>query len=386
VNGAEPRGNGENDGRFVDPALGLLTGEGAQQLVKEEKPGEGAAPAAVWSGLPSPDGRRLDPTYYDRPVLKQPVWIWAIPAYFYVGGAAGASCVLGGAAQAVARQSMGGLVTRARWLGAGGVALGTGLLIADLGRKERFLNMLRVFRPTSPMSVGSWVLTAVGAFIGPAALLSRAAGPLGAVGDVAGYGAALAGLPLSGYTAVLLANTAVPAWQEARRSLPWLFMASAVSSAAALLELLPATEQERIALERFHKIGAVAELAAMAAVETELSRVPRVARPLRQGNAAGALWRGAMTCGVVGLILSMLPSRSRGARLASNLLATAAAVAVRFAVFFLGKASARDPRATFHHQRAGYGGRELTSAPSGDGTQTPAHLDQRGDVMPSVRR
>lgn len=369
----EPQAEGRNDGRFVDPTIAMLEGEGAQQRVREETPGEGAVPAGVWTRPPSADGRRrTDPTYYDRPVLKQPVWIWTIPAYFFVGGAAGASCVLGAAAQSVARRPMSGLVTRARWLGAAGALAGAGLLIADLGRKERFLNMLRVFRPTSPMSIGSWVLAAVGTFVGPAALLSRAAGPLGTLGDAAGYGAALAGLPLTGYTAVLLANTAVPAWQEARRSLPWLFMSSAVSSAAALLELMPATDAERTALERFHKIGALAELAAMAAVETEISRVPRVARPLRQGTTAGALWRGAMACGVAGLVLSALPSRRRGTRLASTLLAAAAALAVRYSVFLLGKASARDPRATFHHQRAGHGGAEITRpVREGDAARTP---------------
>jgi formate-dependent nitrite reductase membrane component NrfD len=373
------------DGRYVDPAIATLEGEGAHQRVKKEQPGEGAVPVGVWTGLPSSDGRRrTDPTYYDRPVLKEPVWIWTIPAYFYVGGAAGASCVLAAAAQTVARQPMGGLVTRARWLGAAGVAAGTGLLIADLGRKERFLNMLRVFRPTSPMSIGSWVLTVTGMFAGPAALLSRAAGPLGVLGDAAGYGAALAALPLSGYTAVLLANTAVPAWQEARRSLPWLFMSSAVSSAAALLELLPATEQEQTALARFHKIGAFAELAAMAAVEAEISRVSRVARPFRNGTLAAALWRGAMACGAAGLILSMLPSRARGTRLASSLLATAAAVAVRFAVFFLGKASARDPRATFHHQRAGYGGTEGMHDAAETHVGTPEHMPDRRSAIPSA--
>ena len=348
--------------RHVDPALGVLEGEAAAQIAPR--------------GTTEPAPRELpisDDTYHGQPVLKPPVWKWPVPVYFYVGGVAGGAAVLGATAQALDGRRLAGLVRRARWTAAAGTAVSAGLLIHDLGRPSRFLLMLRVFRPTSPMSVGSWVLSAVGTFAGPAALVSRAAGPLGTLGDAAGYGAALAGLPLTGYTAVLLANTAVPAWQEARRSLPWLFMSSAVSSAAALLELMPATDAERTALERFHKIGATAELAAMAAVETEISRVPRLARPLRDGTAAGALWRGAMACGVAGLILSMLPSPSRGTRLASSVLAAAAALAVRFSVFLLGKASARDPRATFYHQRAGHGAAELTpSVPEGDTARTAA--------------
>ncbi|HLW48917.1 MAG TPA: NrfD/PsrC family molybdoenzyme membrane anchor subunit [bacterium] len=299
----------------------------------------------------------------------------------------GGSVVRPGRRGAGGRAAADGRPRHARTLARGRGRRGrNGLLIADLGRPERFLNMLRVFRPTSPMSVGSWVLSAMGACVGPATLLSRAAGPLGTAGDVAAYGAALAGPPLSGYTAVLLANTAVPVWQEARRSMPWLFMASAVTSAAALLELLPATEEEHTALERFHKIGSLAELAAMAAVETEISRVPRVARPLREGALAGGLWRGAMVCAAAGLMLSILPARSRRTRLASSLFATASAVTVRFAIFLLGKASARDPRATFHHQRAGHGGAEVTTpAVAGDGRRASARTDARHETLGSGR-
>jgi formate-dependent nitrite reductase membrane component NrfD len=386
---SEPRrsdGNGRRDGRFIDPSIAALEGEAAGQHLEVERPGEGAVPPQVWTAVPSAGGRRQhDLTYYDRPVLKEPVWIWAVPAYFYVGGVAGASSVLGAATQAIARRSMDGLVTRARWLAAAGTVLGTGLLIYDLGRPERFLNMLRVFRPTSPMSVGSWLLAAVGTCAAPAALGSRLEGRLGAGGDAAGYTAALFGLPLTGYTAVLLANTAVPAWQEARRSLPWLFMSSAVTGAAALLELLPATDRERNAVERFHKAGGFAELAAMAAVEAEISRVPRVGRPLRSG-APGALWRGAMLCGALSLVLSLVPSPRRSVRVTSSLLATAASIGIRFAVFMLGKASARDPRATFHHQRAGRGAAELTGPRAAEEDGAASRVRDRREAVRSGSR
>src|SRR5262249_3084194 len=104
-------------------------------------------------------------TYYERPLVKRPVWVWSIPTYFYAGDGAGASLALGGAAQ-VLDGSSSNLVRPSRRLGAVGLTVGTGLLIYDLGRPERFLNMLRVFRPTSPMSVGSWLLAATSSAAG----------------------------------------------------------------------------------------------------------------------------------------------------------------------------------------------------------------------------
>ena len=89
--------------------------------------------------------------------------------------------------------------------------------------------MLRVFRPTSPMSMGAWLLATMAPLAGASALLSRGPKPIRAVGDVAGLGATLVGMPFTGYTAVLIANTAVPVWQSARKALPALFITSSMS-------------------------------------------------------------------------------------------------------------------------------------------------------------
>src|SRR4051812_39565417 len=160
-----------NEGRYIDLSLGSLLGEGSQQLIKTHE----AHPEQdhqVWQQIPAHDGRMgEDPTYYDRPAIKEPVWIWSIPLYFYIGGAGAAAVVLGGAAQALAAGRLQGLIKRCRWLAALGINVGAFLLIYDLGRKERFLNMLRVFRPTSPMSIGSWAIMLAGGFSGLAALL-----------------------------------------------------------------------------------------------------------------------------------------------------------------------------------------------------------------------
>jgi formate-dependent nitrite reductase membrane component NrfD len=344
-------GRGSGDGRHIDPSVGLLAGEGAQQRVGGEPP-DALQAYDVYRRQPGRPERGDDPTYYDRPVLKEPVWIWSVPAYFYVGGAAGASAVLGEVAETFAGRHTEGLVTRCRWIGAAGGAVGTALLVHDLGRPERFLNMLRVFRPTSPMSVGSWVLAAATPCFAASAALPHVGGALGAFGNAVGKLAGLLGLPLAAYTGVLLANTAVPLWQTTRRELPVLFMASAAASAASLLELGDLNSTEQNIVNRFGAVAMAVELAAGVALERRAAAlVERVGRPLKHG-LAGSLWKAstALTAGC--LVMSLLPGRSRPKRIVEGAAGTAAGLALRLAIFHAGKASARDPRATFQLQRA----------------------------------
>ena len=220
------------DGRNIDPRLGTLSGEGAQQRVRElDGPDAGKEPLAT---RPTQSGAAsaTAPSYYGLPLLKAPVWIWSVPLYFYVGGTAGAASLLGATAELVGGPSLQPLGRRCRWVGAAGDVLSAGLLIHDLGRPERFLNMLRVFRPTSPMSLGTWILSGSGALNSLAALLAgQEKGWLGRVGSAAAVGGGLLGMPLAGYTAVLITNTAVPLWQGTHQSLPLLFMASSTVGA-----------------------------------------------------------------------------------------------------------------------------------------------------------
>ena len=158
-----------DDGRNIDPSLGTLSGEGAQQRAMTTKQ-EVALQSQSFPYVPSHQGT-ASPSYYDHAMLKQPTWIWSIPLYFYVGGVAGVSAAFGAAAQLWASDSMRSLVRHTHWTATIGGAISAGLLIHDLGRPERFLNMLRVFRVSSPMSMGSWILSAFSTCVGGAAVL-----------------------------------------------------------------------------------------------------------------------------------------------------------------------------------------------------------------------
>src|SRR5579871_1384093 len=180
--------------------------------------------------------------YYQIPLLKRPPWTWEIPLYFFVGGAAGAAAVIGAIADYTGPDRE--LVRHARWIAAAGSVISPALLISDLGRPERFLAMLRVFKPQSPMSVGVWTL--VGFSTG--AIATAFAGhlrdrygpslPLRVV-ENAGQAASLAfGLPFSNYTGVLIGATAVPVWNRNVGNLPLHFGAPGLGAAVGLLELL----------------------------------------------------------------------------------------------------------------------------------------------------
>ena len=239
-----------------------------------------------------------------------------------------------------------GRLARRAWAvsAAGGVA-SPALLISDLGRPERFLNMLRMVKVTSPMSVGSWVLSAFGSCASVAAahaLLDR----FPRRGPTAQAGAAALGPVLATYTAVLVANTAVPAWHEARRELPFVFAGSVLASAGAAASALTPAVHAATA-RRDAVLGAALQLGAAARMERHLGRL---ALPYRTGGAARhAKAARALTAAGAGLLAA--GGRRRTPAVVGGFAVLAGSALERWAVFAAGRESARDPAYTVGPQR-----------------------------------
>jgi formate-dependent nitrite reductase membrane component NrfD len=328
--------------------LGGLSGEAASDATLARKH-DIALHSQAFPYVPSQQSRS-SPTYYDRPMLKEPVWRWSIPAYFYLGGVTGATATLGAAAQIIAPRSMRSLIIRSRWLAVGGSAISAALLIHDLGRPARFFHMLRVFRITSPMSMGSWILIAFSSAASAAAILPFGPRFLHPLADLFGVVIGVLGLGMAGYTGVLISQTAVPIWRESYRTSPVLFLASGSAAAGSFLDLFSMSPREAKSVERFGIIGKLLQLGAALALEAEACRIQRVGQPLREGFG-GFLWQSAKVLTIASVIVSVMQGNSRRKRVAAGLLGSAASICLRFGIFYAGKASARDPRASFEQQR-----------------------------------
>ena len=283
-------------------------------------------------------------SYYGRPILKAPEWTWEVPWYFFFGGLAGASSVLSVAARIAGKRV---LAARTRAVAAAGAAVSPVLLISDLGRPKRFLHMLRVFKPTSAMSVGSWILAAYcGAANGAMALtvVGRFARLRGLLDAAAG----VLGLPMTTYTAVLVADTSIPVWHEARSHLPFVFAGSAAASAGAVATLLVPPD-EAAAARRMAAGGVLVELAADQAMRRHLGELGEV----YDAGDAGRWHRAARASSVAGAALMMVGGRRRGVvGTVGAACIIGGSVAQRWAVYRAGFASAADPKYVVKPQRA----------------------------------
>lgn len=282
-------------------------------------------------------------SYYGKPILNGPVWKTPdIPGYLFLGGLAGGSSLLGAGAHATGRQA---LASRSKVAALVAVSASGAALVHDLGRPARFLYMLRTFKVTSPMSVGSWLLAAYSAPAGVAAL-SAVTGRAPRTGAAATAGAALLGPAVAAYTAALLADTAVPAWHEAHRELPFVFVGSA-SAAAGGLGLLWADETEEGPARRLATTGWLLDLVGVERMERRLGPV---AEPYETGRA-GRYMKAGKVFAAVGVVAANVGRRSRTARTVAGASLLTGSVCTRFGVFHAGRASADDPSATVVPQR-----------------------------------
>ena len=248
-------------------------------------------------------------TYRDAPLLKPPVWTWEVPVYFFIGGAAGVAAVIAAAAH-FSGAPTGTLARDAKWIAAIGALLSPLLLISDLGRPARFLYMLRVFKPQSPMSMGVWTLVVFsGAAL--AALL-----PIGVFAGIATALAAVTGAVLATYTGVLIGATAIPVWARNVDVLPIHFGASGLGAAVSMLELMG------------HRTAAMNALGILAAaVETVLIVVL-----MRRGSSSGRLMHGAeILSGPLPLALRLVAAHVPAVRIAIATLTLSGSLLTRLA-------------------------------------------------------
>jgi hypothetical protein len=285
--------------------------------------------------------------YYGIPMLKEPQWSWEIPIYFFVGGAAGAAAVVAQFAQMTGADAE--VVSDARTVAAIGSILAPALLVADLGVPSRFLNMLRVFKVQSPMSVGVYIVSA----FGPSATLAKIANwrrgshsgaMLKTVESAAGLFSTLSGLGMATYTGVLIGATAIPVWNEHIDSLPIHFALSGMAAGVSAIQLMG--HEQNCSL---NMLGIAASLGeSLEGVKVEKSLKPS-SEPLKKGMSGVITRLGGVLSGPLPLALR-LAAVFANERRAKKLVRAASAVTLAGSLFTrigwirAGHASARDYR------------------------------------------
>ena len=288
------------------------------------------------------------PGYYGQPVVRPPVWTWEIPVYFFVGGLGGMSAVI--ALGAVLFHHL-DVVRPAVWVGAFASVLSPVLLILDLGRPHLFINMLRVFKPQSPMSMGAWILSGFGMCVVPGLIalelhtfhMFRGAIDqiLRIAAEILIFGSAMFGVLLATYTGVLVGVTAIPAWFLHHRLLPIHFGAAGLGSAAALLELLG----HRIApLNAIGFFAAAVESALL--IWLSLNKHGAADRAIHEHHSGWLIRIGEILNGPLALVLRLFGLIPLAA--ISFLLG---AVVSRFGWIAVGRVSGCDPEAVFASQK-----------------------------------
>jgi len=306
--------------------------------------------------------------YYDYPVVRRPVWTWEVPAYFWLGGLGAGAFVTASLAQTFGSADDRQIAAEGFYVAAAALVPCAPLLVADLGRPERFHHMLRIFKPLSPMNLGAWTLTgftplAFARAASQAADMGLLRGPLRALArllpqrllELTG---SLLGLTLAGYSGVLLGATNVPLWAKSKL-LGGVFMASALSSGSAAVTLQAANRgAPEATLHRLAAVESAASLGEMAIITGYLLQSGRTARPLTTGRFAPPFWIGAIGAGtLLPLLLHRLTRRRHGRTLrslttAAALCSMAGSLALRWSIFEAGKQSSEDQAASFDLSKA----------------------------------
>lgn len=342
-------GNGSRSGEGWRSVPGP-SGDGNRAVAgKRRRPGSGWGGGRRGGEVPMVEEAEFT-SYYGRPILKQPTWKTPdVPLYLFLGGAAGSSALLGEMADVSGRPR---LARVAHYTAGVGSLASVGFLVHDLGRPERFLHMLRVIKPTSPLSVGSYILAPFSAAAAGTAV-AKALNWFPRLRRLGSVVSAVFGPPMTTYTAVLVANTAVPAWHEPHRQLPFVFAGSSMAAGGGIAMALAPVEEAGPA-RAMGVMGAALELGVMNRVENGHGIV---SEPYHQGKA-GALLRAAKACTAGGAGLTVVAGRRRLGQVLGGLLLAAGSLLTRFGIFEAGLESARDPKYVVVPQRERMAARE----------------------------
>jgi formate-dependent nitrite reductase membrane component NrfD len=310
---------------------------------------------------PRTDREREGSDYYGIPPIKEHTWTWEVPVYFWLGGIGAGSHLISTVAQLLGWRDR-AFFRATRYTVLVTMILSPILLIMDLGRPERFYNMLRIVKLRSPMSTGSWALTIFGVLSGLIAAAQAARdGLLGRdnilVRLVKTYipdrllsvVALPVGLYVGLYSGILISATSVPMWARNFLLMGPTFLSSGLSTGLSaisfILHLGDWGEKRTLeALRRTERISLVIESGLIAA---SLIRMGKWGKPLYSRKLAPLFFGGTILGGILAplALLSGRESRSRG--LLASVLALLGGLALRFALIEGGRLSARDPQATF---------------------------------------
>lgn len=297
------------------------------------------------------------PTYYGKPTVKPSVYGWLVWSYVYVAGIAGGAQLIATVADLVGKPRLRSVVRNGRYLAMAGPVLGVPLLIADLHTPNRWYNMMRIFRKTSPMSIGSYILTGFSAASGLTAAAqalgdAKPDGPMRRVASFTQVPAALTGAGMGVYTGALLSGTSTPLWAAAPRLLSARFACSAVATAAAALSLAERWNGDRRNCGKLDMLAMSASLAesVVARASERRYRELGVAGPI-EGSGPQAL--PLELSKVVGHVLplacfalnALLPRKSPSLSVAGALGVLAGGLLMRATIMHAGNQSAADPQA-----------------------------------------
>jgi formate-dependent nitrite reductase membrane component NrfD len=325
-----------------------------------------------------PQSVQKEPSYYDIPLLKKPVWGWEIATYFFLGGLSAGAYLLGRVAERAGGEKYRGLTRTAADVALGALIPCPPLLIADLGDPKRFHHMLRVWKPTSPMNLGTWSVVAYSGMaayevvrqyltehdrhLSPgrrsALLKLMNNGTLLLLHDAAGTTFSLL---VAGYTGVLLSCTANPLWSK-NPFLGPLFSASAIATGAEAISLAldlfgGEDEENSDSQEMLRKIDTIAHVAELALMQGVLRTAGEKAKPLTHGSmkAHHRFSKGGI---IAAEALKLLPAPRpvrKPVRLMWNLLGLAAGFSMRWSMVVGGREAAADPHLSRLAGRSGRG-------------------------------